>query len=630
MTAPSPTPPTFRFGPFEFDPLTGELRKDGAAVKLQKQPSDLLAVLLERPGGLVTREELRERLWPGKAFGDFDIGLNKAVRKLREALEDSAQTPRYVETLPQHGYRLIAPVEPVSPARQRRRAVPLYAVVAAGGLAVLLVGSAIGGFPWRTTNPAPIKSIAVLPFANLSGDPGQEYFADGVTDSLITELGKTSALRVISRQSTLRYKKGDKPLPEISRELDVDAVVEGSVVRTGERVRITAQLLRARPEQHLWAESYERGYTDILLVQAEIARSVAVYVKAKLTPGEQTRLGRARAVNPEAYEAYLRGRYLFHGYSPPSLRKAIESLETAVRIDPGFAQAWAALSPAYGALAYWGHVRPSEMAPKAEAAARKAIELDDTVADGHCWLGAARAYRSRDWPAAETELRRAIELNPNSSDAHETYSMVLISLRRVPKALDQIQIARGLDPFPPVRSTMVALCFHVSGQFQKAADQHRREIEIAPDFYITRWAYWRVLHTMGKSAEALAECKRSYELLNDAEVLQALEQGERQSGYAGAMKSAARVLERRTRTTYVSGINVARLYAFAGENARAVEWLETALTDGDPRLHLLWAEPDWAPLYGNPRFQNLLRRAGFPSVEKAQEWSKEAASAAGR
>lgn len=613
-------PRILRFDSFELDPQSGELRKGEANVRLQEQPADLLLMLVERPGQVVTREELRERLWPDKTFGDFDTGLNKAVRRLREALDDSAQNPRYVETLPQHGYRFLAPVTEAS-LPHRRRSTPRYALLAAGGLAMLLPAAYFVMHLRRTVAPGQIRAVAVLPFANLSGDPGHEYFADGVTDSLITELGKVGALRVVSRQSTLRYKTGHKSLTEIAGELDVDAVVEGTVVRDGGRVRITAQLLRIKPEQHLWAESYERNYADVLAVQREIARTVADQVKAKLTPGEQARLGGAPRVNPGAYEAYLRGRYLFHGYSPDGFRKAIDSLRAAVTIDPNFAPAWAALSPAHGATAYWGHVRPGDAGPQSEAAARKANELDDNLAEGHCWLGANAAYLRRDWAVAERELQRALELNPSSADAHTTYGMVLTSLRRPAEAMKQFWIARGLDPFPPVRSAHIALAFMTSGQYQKAADQHRHGIEIAPDFFITRWAYWRVLHCMGMSDAALGECKRAYELLKDAEVVQALELGQRQSGYAGAMKAAALTLEKRARTKYVAGSDVARLHTFAGEHARAVEWLETARKDGDPRLHLLWAEPDWEPLYGNSRFRNLLRKMGFPSVEKAPAWA---------
>jgi TolB-like protein/DNA-binding winged helix-turn-helix (wHTH) protein len=618
-----PSPRIFWFDPFELDPQSGELRKSGANVKLQKQPADLLAILLERPGEVVTREELRDRLWSGKAFGDFDIGLNKAVRRLREALDDSAQDPRYIETLPQHGYRFMAPVTDTSASHGRRRA-RLYAILAAGGLAVLFLAAYLGGFFQRGVAPGQIKAVAVLPFANLSGDPGQEYFADGVTDSLITELGKIGALRVISRQSVLRYKKVDKPLPEISRELNVDAVLEGTVVRAGDRVRITVQLLRARPEQHLWAESYERSYADILVVQREIARSVAGQVKAKLTPAEETRLTRARTVSPEAYEAYLRGQYFFYGYTPERLQKAIESLQTAVEKDPGFAMAWAALSPAYGALAYWGYVRPSEVIQKSKAAARKAVELDEFLADGHCWVGSAAAYVDWDWATAETELKRAIELNPSHVEAHASYGMVLVSLRRAREAMEQFQIAREIDPLQPTLRGQVALVFFISGQYQKAADQLKYALETAPDFVPDRWCNWRVLHSIGQDEAALRECKRMYGLLGDAEVVQALEQGERRSGYTGAMKAAAQALAKRAKAAYVPASQVALLYTHAGENDLAVEWVENALKDGDPRLHLVWAVPDWAPLYSRPRFQNLLRKMGFPSVEKASAWSGQA------
>jgi TolB-like protein/DNA-binding winged helix-turn-helix (wHTH) protein len=614
-----PSPRIFRFDPFELDPQSGELRKSGANVKLQKQPADLLAILLERPGEVVTREELRDRLWPGKTFGDFDIGLNKAVRRLREALDDSAQDPRYIETLPQHGYRFMAPVTDTSASHGRRRA-RLYAILAAGGLAVLFLAAYLGGFFQRGVAPGQIKAVAVLPFANLSGDPGQEYFADGVTDSLITELGKIGALRVISCQSVLRYKKVDKPLPEISRELNVDAVLEGTVVRAGDRVRITVQLLRARPEQHLWAESYERSYADILVVQREIARSVAGQVKAKLTPAEETRLTRARTVSPEAYEAYLRGQYFFYGYTPKRLQKAIESLQTAVEKDPGFAMAWAALSPAYGALAYWGYVRPSEVIQKSKAAARKAVELDEFLADGHCWVGSAAAYVDWDWATAETELKRAIELNPSHVEAHASYGMVLVSLRRAREAMEQFQIAREIDPLQPTLRGQVALVFFISGQYQKAADQLKYALETAPDFVPDRWCNWRVLHSIGQDEAALRECKRMYGLLGDAEVVQALEQGERRSGYTGAMKAAAQALAKRAKAAYVPASQVALLYTHAGENDLAVEWVENALKDGDPRLHLVWAVPDWAPLYSRPRFQNLLGKMGFPSVEKSAAW----------
>ena len=572
-----------RFGIFEADLGSGELRRNGVKIKLQRQPFEVLAMLLGRSGGVVTREELRERLWPGRTFVDFDVGVNKAVRKVREALGDSAQTPHYIETLPQHGYRFITPVTEASPA---------------------------------------IRSLAVLPLQNLSGDVEQEYFSDGVTDALITELSKVGALRVISRQSVIHYKGGKKPLDEISRELQVDAVLEGAVQRAGDRVLITVQLVQARPEKLLWAENYERRYSDILTLQGEIARDTARQVRATLTPDQVNRLGSARPVDPEAYEAYLRGRYFFYSYTPERLQKASESFETAVGKDPDFALAWAALSYAYGALGYWGYVQPSEVIPKAKAAALRAVELDDTLADAHGVLGGYAVFAEWNWGTAEQEIKRAIELNPSHPDAHAYYGMMLGSLRRPREAMEKFQIARELDPLQPRASSVVAWCSYISGRYKQAIEELRHAVELAPDFFITRWYLWRALHRTGEDAGALKECKRMYELLKDAEVVQALEQGERRSGYPGAMSEAAETLARRSKTAYVSGVQVALLFAHAGENDAALEQLEKAYEESDPRLHTVWADPDWEALYSKPRFQQLLRNMGFPSVEKAAAWSR--------
>ena len=577
------------FGIFEADLGSGELRRKGVKIKLQEQPFQVLCALLERPSDIVTREELRRKLWHDETFGDFEHGVNSAVRKLREALGDSAETPRFIETLPKRGYRFIAPVAEASPAFRPER-----------------------------------EALAVLPLQNLSGDVEQEYFSDGVTDALITELGKVGALRVISRQSVIQYKGAKKPLAEISQELKVDAVLEGTVQRAGDRVRITAQLVRARPEEHLWAESYERPYADILALQAEIARNVARQVKAKLTPEEENRLASARPVDPEAYEAYLRGRYFFYSYTPERLQKAIESFQTAVEKDPDFALAWAALSYAYGALGYWGYVRPSEVIPKAKAAARRAVELDDTLADAHSVLGGYAVFAEWNWGTAERELKRAIELNPSHPDAHAYYGMMLGSLRRPREAMEQFQIARELDPLQPRASSVVAWCSYISGRYKQAIEELRHAVELAPDFFITRWYSWRVLHRTREDTAALKECKRMYELLKDAEVVQALEQGERRSGYPGAMSEAAKTLARRSKTAFVSAVQVALLFAHAGENDAALEQLEKAYEERDPRLHTVWADPDWEALYSKPRFQQLLRNMGFPSVEKAATWSRQA------
>lgn len=328
-------PRVFKFGVFELHPASGELRRKGVRIKLQKQPQEALLLLLESAGRVVTREEFRERLWPGQTFVDVDVGLNKAVGKIREALDDSAQTPRYVETLPQHGYRFIGPLtdaEPVVPVwRPPRR---FFVACAMGGLTLLLLLAYWRGTLGTGPSAGEIKALAVLPLLNLSGDVEQEYFSDGITDALITELGKVGTVRVISRQSVIRYKGTRKPLAEISRELSVEAVVEGSVQRFGDRVRITAQLVQVKPERHLWAQNYERPYSDILVLQGEIAREAARRIKTTLTPLRETWQSSAHPVDREAYEAYLRGKFFFHSYTPDGLHKAINSFEAAIRKDP--------------------------------------------------------------------------------------------------------------------------------------------------------------------------------------------------------------------------------------------------------------------------------------------------------
>ncbi len=404
-----------RFGVFEVDLRSGELHKQGLKIKLQGQPIQILSVLLERPGELVTREELREKLWPADTFVDFEHGLNAAIKKLRAALGDSADNPRFVETLHRRGYRFIASVK---------------------GL-----GAPVGG-----VGPAPIESLAVLPLENLSGDPEQEYFADGMTEALIGDLGKIGALRVISRTSVMQYKKVRKPLPEIARELNVDAVVEGSVLRADDRVRITAQLIRAVPEQHLWAQSYERDLRDILVLQREVARAIAREIKIALTPEEQTRLASARPVNPEAYETCLKGRFYWYKLTPQDLETALQYFELALEKDPNYALAYIGIADVWGARAFFGVVPPREAFPKDNAAGLRALELDDTLAEGHYGLGSIRSFYEWDWAAGEAEYQRAIELNPNFARVRIFYGHFLSSMRRPQEGMAQFERGLELDP----------------------------------------------------------------------------------------------------------------------------------------------------------------------------------------
>src|SRR5271165_2150032 len=442
-----PSPRIIRFATFAVDLQTRELRKNGLKLKLHGQPFEVLAMLLEKPGEVMGREQLRERLWPTDTFVDFDHGVNTAINRLREALGDSADNPRFIETLPRRGYRFLASVDsntPSSPASQPatsmapetlpvtakenggppdKRKNLVWILAAAALLVGLLIAASVGDFRHRLFGKqpsAPIQSIAVLPLVNLSNDANQDYFADGMTEALTTDLGKISALRVISRTSVMQYKGTKKPLPEIGRELQVDALVEGTVLRSGNHMRITANLVQASPERTLWAESYESEVGDILTVQTQVAQAVAKEIQVKMTPAEQKLLSNARPVNPEAHDDYLRGRYLCSDDTREGLDKSIPYFRRAIQEAPDDPLGYAGLAVCYSLVAWAGDMFANDLTsknslPAARDAALKALQLDPNLAEAHTALGTVRMVLEWDWAGAESEFKRAIELNPNSA-----------------------------------------------------------------------------------------------------------------------------------------------------------------------------------------------------------------------
>src|SRR5437764_11484128 len=455
-----------RFGTYEVSLQSGEVRKAGVKIRVQQQPMKLLEILLERPGEVVTREELRGRVWADESFGDFDQAVNIAIAKLRSALGDSAENPRYIETLPKRGYRFIADVSVVDADAQtkkpesaapdlpgtepghelqsagltvapKHRLWPTRRITVVLALVLSLTILAVWLFRSRGRPPAGIHSLAVLPLDNLSGDASQDYFADGMTDELITDLAQISALRVISRTSVMVYKGARRPLPEIARELNVDAVVEGSVLRSGEQVRITAQLIQTPADRHLWAESYEGDLHDTLALQKKVARAIAEHIRIELTPKEQAVLKNAKVVNPEAYEAYLKGRYFWNKRTADGLERAVDYFDQAIEKDPNYAQAYAGLADSYALLGDWeyGVLAPSEAYPKAKAAAIKALELDNALGEAHTSLTFSLDVFDWDWESAEKEFRRAIELNPGYATAHHWYVCHLIDMWRSSEAI---------------------------------------------------------------------------------------------------------------------------------------------------------------------------------------------------
>jgi TolB-like protein/DNA-binding winged helix-turn-helix (wHTH) protein/Flp pilus assembly protein TadD len=622
MSAPTDPPRPVRFGVFEVDLEAGELRRQGVKVRLQDQPFQVLAILLEKPGGVVTREELQKRLWSDDTFVDFETGLNTAIKKIREALGDSADNPRFVETLHRRGYRFIAPVEGAVGAGLARpregRALPYKSIaLAAGAVAVImaaLVAFNVAGLRtrlFRATPPAPkIESIAVLPLENLSNDPEQEYFADGMTEELITHLGTVGALHVISRTSVMRYKGTKKPLPEIARELNVDAIVEGTVRRSGDRVRITANLLHAPSDRHLWAAAYERNLRDVLTLQDEVAGAIARQIKIKLTPQEHARLASARPVNPEGYRLYLEGRYYFLKRTRPAFEKSIQLLQRALEKDPNFALAYAGLSESYGILPFYGGALPKEAFPKAEAAARKALELDSTLAEAHAALGFVLFYYDWDWLAAERELRRAIELKPSYVVGHHWYAEYLSAMGRHEQAFAEIRRAQELDPVSPLLRAIGGEVYYCARRYDEAIEQCRKGLELDSNFGLAHanlgWGY--IVKGMYKEAglefeKAGAAYGGNYVGLavvcaamgNKGKALKILDQARERSSHGEA-----------------SPWHLARAYILLGDNQRALVWLQKADEDRDPAMAFTKAEPAFAPLRSDPRFQALLRRMNLP------------------
>ena len=493
MSGSAPTGRVLRFDIFELDTRAGELRKRGVKLRLQGQPLQVLATLLKRAGDLVTREELRAEIWPANTFVDFDHSLHNAIARLRETLGDSAQKPRYIETLPRRGYRFLARVDEVKPETSIPQPLP---------------GS-------RKSDARGIQAVAVLPLQDLSGGPGHDYFADGMTEALITSLAKIKALRVISRTSAMQYKGARKSLPQIARELNVDAVIEGSVLRSGERIRITAQLIHATSDQHLWAESYERDFRDILSLQSDIARQVADEVRIILTPEERARLGSARQVNPKAHEWYLIARYHWNKRTEESVKKALSYFQRAIDSDPTYAQGYAGLADSYNILGYYNALLPIEAYPKGRAAALKALELDDSLAEPHATLGVVKRDFEWDWSGAEEEFQRAVELNPGCVEAYHWRGTLFSMLGRHAEALREKKRALVMDPLSVVIRTDLARMFYFSRDYDQSLEQYQAALDMDPNFGHAHLWLSHVYEQKGLFEQAISELKTGLRLSSD-------------------------------------------------------------------------------------------------------------------
>jgi len=655
MLSPSESASLARFGPFEVDFRAGELHKYGRRIRLQEQPLQILAMLLEKPGDVVTREEFRKRLWAGDTFGDFDHGLNNAINRLREALNDSADTPRFIETLPRRGYRFVAEVirqtDNASKAHVAALAIekdeaPKEAVLeevgtaetlptqsprhvgrlwlAATGVciaAALTLGLYLGRTRLLGTSAAMrIQSVAVLPLDNLSGDPSQEYFADGLTDALITDLAQIKALRVASRTSTLRYKGSKKQLPQIARELNVDAVVEGVVVRSGGRVRIDAQLIQANTDRHLWAKSYEKDLRDLVALQSEVAQAIANEIHIEVSAEERARLASAPAVNAEAYEAYLKGRFLLNERTEKSVAKGLEFFEQAIKKDPRYAPAYSGLSDSYNLLGFYGVLPPREAYSRARVAATKALEIDSSLAEAHVSLAESVSALEWNWPATEAELKRAIELNPKYDTAYRKYSNYLVGMGRSDEAIGAAKKALELDPLSITLSTHLAWMYYLAGRYDLAVLQYERTLEMSPNYARARRDFSLSLVEKGRYEDAIREARRGIELSEASPImLDALGYVYAKAGRKSDARKVLRQLQKMSTSRYVSPFGVAGIHAALGEKDAAFSFLERAYDDRAGQLVWLNVNPKFDSLHSDPRFADLVGRLGLPKTHTEAE-----------
>ena len=611
---------TVRFGLFELNLRAGELRRNGAKVRLQEQPFQILTMLLEHPGEVVTREQLRNKLWPADTFVDFDHGLNAAVKRLRDALGDSAESPRFVETVARRGYRFLASVDgSATPLSGKVGAKNRYLWLVAGlavALFAVLAALNIGGVRERLLGKKAairIESIAVLPLENLSGDPEQEYFADGMTDELITQLAKIGSLRVISRTSVMRFKSTRKPLAEIARDLKVDAVVEGTVARSAGRVRVTAQVIQADPENHVWAESYNRPIGDVIPLQGELAREIARAIRIKLTWSDQARLATARPVNLEAYELYLKGRYDWNKMSGRSVRRAAEYFSKAIARDGNYAAAYVGLADCYISQADLGNLPPNEAYDKAKEATLKALEIDNGLAEAHASLAEILADYEWDWEGAETEFQQAIKLDPKHENAHRWHAVFLAKLGRFNEAVPEIGIAKELDPLSLPVATSEGRILRYAHRYDEAIEELRKAIDWEPSFKFTHVELAEAYTLKGMFQEAASEWARVGALSRDPELTrEQLATVHDTSGYQHWQQLWIERLRQLSKREYVSPMAIALAYAPLRNAEQVLAWLEEAYRQRDPGLSSLKVEPLFDFLRSNPRFQDLLRRMSFP------------------
>ncbi len=612
---------TVRFGAFAVDLRAGKLLKNGRRIRLSEQPLRVLEMLLQHAGEVVTRDELHQRLWPADTFVEFDHGLNNVINRLREVLNDSADKPQYIETIPRRGYRFICPVgsvpleSPAPTAWWRRRWVT--GLLALAALLAIALAVNVGGLRHRLLGTAPaVTSLAVLPLENLMGDPEQEYFVDGLHDELITQLAQVSSLKVIARGSVIDYKQKKEPLPAFARKLGVEAFLEGSVRRSGNRVRVTVQLIHAPSQRHLWAQTYEREEQDILILQSEVARAIVREVHVQLTPQEQTRLMRAHEIDPQVHRLYLLGRHHLSKRTKNGMLKAVEYFDQAIAKDPLYALAYSGLADSYNLLAGFGWLSPREAYPKAKEAAQRAVSLDDGLAEGYVSLADITASYEWNFTEGERLFRRAIALNPGDPTAHFWYARILVCQGKFDQAFLEVKRAQELDPLSPVIAENVGVIFFWARRYDEALEELLRARDLNPDYWRVHFTLGRVYEAQGRMDDAFASYQRGHALSGAGpETAAALTDAYRRSGMRGYWQERLDLEKKHwAKRQYFSPMNKALFYALAGENENALALLEEAYEERSDGLIYLAVMPPLDPLRSEARFQDLLRRMNLPRI----------------
>jgi len=596
-------------GDFALDTQSAELFQDGEKIRLPEQPFQILRLLVARRDEVITRDELRQQLWPADTFVDFDRGLNSAIKKLRDALGDSAEQPTYIETIPKRGYRLIAPVRETEAAPKAQQRKPWLWIAAA--IAIIAV-AAIAVWRFRAGSTPQIRSIAVLPLTNLSGDPTQEYFSDGMTEALITDLAQLQEVRVISRTSVMRFKNTKESLPEIAKELNVDGVVEGGVVRSGQRVRVTVQLIRAATDQHIWAHGFERDISDVITLQRDLSSAISASIHTELMPH-----ARAQRVDPNAYDFFLRGTVALGKETAGGVNEAIAYFEKAVAAQPDFAPGYAMLANAYSQLTFSGTVAPSESMTRAKRAALKAISLDPDLAQGHRELGRVLFQYDWNWPESEREIRRALALNPNDAQTHVALSTLLRLLHREGEAKAESKLIHAIDPLTAKTAGAFlgrGIGYRTNDDYPQAIAEISKAVQMDPTLPRGHFQLGWTLAEAGQLNEGIAELERSVQLSpNNARFRARLAWAYAISGDEAKARAILADLEKRAAHSWISPSSMALVHVGLHQNQQALDLLEKAYRERDFDL-LSASGRSLKPLKSEPRFREIIRKIGLPEA----------------